>query len=82
MTNGQIKLAQSHDDLTREMQLESFNADEDNDQVAIVTLDPLNLIHQQQQNQPKPSSRPFTAPALFYANNISTIINIPGQVPQ
>ncbi|XP_011309555.1 ADP-ribosylation factor-like protein 13B isoform X1 [Fopius arisanus] len=59
--------------------VEPFFVDESNDQVALVTLDPLALMtHQMRRPE---LQRPFTAPAA--TNGISTFLqNIPGQVPQ
>lgn len=63
------------------IEIEPFHEDASNDQVSLVTLDPLNFYSEHRIDLLKKQSRPFTAPALF--NNrveISTMINIPGQV--
>ncbi|KAK0090952.1 hypothetical protein PV326_003958 [Microctonus aethiopoides] len=63
------------------IEIEPFHEDASNDQVSLVTLDPLNFYSEHRTDHLKKQSRPFTAPALF--NNrveISTMINIPGQV--
>ncbi|XP_063976053.1 ADP-ribosylation factor-like protein 13B [Diachasmimorpha longicaudata] len=58
--------------------VEVFPVNGNNDQVALVTLDPLALMTQQINRQKHP--RPFTAPAK--TNGITLVQNIPGQVPQ
>ncbi|XP_015121633.1 ADP-ribosylation factor-like protein 13B [Diachasma alloeum] len=58
--------------------VEPFHVSGSNDQVALVTLDPLALMTQQMHRQKPP--RPFTAPAA--TNGITFVQNIPGQVPQ
>ncbi|XP_034936057.1 ADP-ribosylation factor-like protein 13B [Chelonus insularis] len=66
--------------IPRSDSIEYFNENESNDEVAFVTLDPLNLISKRMKDQSR-AVRPFTAPVLSRNVNTFIIPNIPGQVP-
>ncbi|XP_043270781.1 ADP-ribosylation factor-like protein 13B isoform X2 [Venturia canescens] len=59
--------------------LPTNNAQENQDSMNLVTLNPTNLISLELKDRPKP--RPFTAPEISRRREPLVLYNIPGQVP-